>query len=106
MINKQSEISYSETGSLQIFIEDELDEIIKTIIAYQEKKYNYVEIFVKRYPIRSITDVEDCNQRDKICLLCARMALKKSSKHEARRYYDEIQSPFFDEEKKNYIKIM
>lgn len=106
MINKQTTTSHSETGPLKIFIEDELDEIIKTIIAYQDKKYDDVEIFVKRYPIRSITDVEDCNQRDKICLLCARIALKKSNKHEARRYYDEIQTPFFDEEKKNHIKTM
>ena len=106
MTNNQSTLSRSETGSLQVFIEDELDEIIKTIIAYQENKYDDVEIFVKRYPIRSIADIADYNQRDKICLLCARMAIRRLSKHEARRYYDEIQSPFFDDEKMNYIKTM
>ena len=106
MTNNQSTLSRSETGSLQIFIEDELDEIIKTIIAYQENKYDDVEIFVKRYPVRSIADIADYNQRDKICLLCARMAIRRLSKHEARRYYDEIQSPFFDDEKINYIKTM
>lgn len=106
MINKQSTITQNEAGTLQIFIEDELDEMIKIIIAYQEKKYDDVEIFVKRYPFRFIADVADCNQRDKICLLCARMALIKLRKHEARRYYDEIQTPFFDDEKKNYVKIM
>ena len=106
MTKNQSTRSRSETGSLQIFIEDELEEIIKTIIAYQENKYDDVEIFVKRYPIRSIANIADYNQRDKICLLCARMAIRRLSKHEARRYYDEIQSPFFDDEKMNYIKTM
>lgn len=106
MINHKSSTLYLENGQHQIFIEDDLEQVIEIILAYQEEKYNDVETFVNRYSIRSIAGVEDLNQRDKICLLCARMAIKKSSKHEARRYYDEIQSPFFDNEKKDYIKTM
>ncbi|MCI5790567.1 MAG: C2H2-type zinc finger protein [Clostridiales bacterium] len=106
MINTQTKITSVSNPKKWIFIEDNLEEIIQYIIAYQNNEYSIVESFVNRYPIRSIAEINDLNQRDKICLLCARMALKKSNRHEARRYYDEIQAPCFDEEKKNYIKTM
>lgn len=106
MINKKTTTFNEESGSLQIFIEDEIDEIIQNIVLYQKEKYDEVEFFVGRYPIRSISEIEDFNHRDRICLLCARLALKKLRKHDARRYYDEIQTPFFDNEKSDYIKTM
>lgn len=104
MTNNQSPTSHVKTSHLQIFIENELDEIIQTIIAYQENNYDFVENFIKHYPTRSIVNITDYNQSDKIYLLCARMARRKSNKHEARRYYDKIQSTFFDDEKNDFIK--
>ena len=106
MINKVTEFTVNINGEKQIFIEDELEKTIQCIIAYQEKNYQKVEEFIREYSFRSITEIEDYYQRDRVCLLCARMALKNSKNHDARRYYDEIQSPFFDNEKKNYINVM
>ena len=96
----------TSNGNCQIFIEDELDETIQCIIAYQNKKYDDVKKFIGRYSLRSVLEIEDCNQRDRVCLLCARMAKRELNNHEALRYYNEIQTPFFEEERKDFIKTL
>lgn len=106
MVNRETSVPHITDGGLRIFIEDDLDMIIQRIIDYQNKKYDYLEPYVESYPIQRISKIKDPNLKDKICLLCARMAIKKSNKSEARRYYSEIQAPFFDEEKREYIRTM
>ena len=103
---KESKNLHVENGSREIFIEDELDEVIKIMVAYQEKRYDYVNDFAKKYSLRLISKIADVNQRDKVCLICARMAIRSFAKYEARRFYDEIQTPFFEEEKNNFIKAI
>ncbi len=107
MVNKESAKVNDEDGELKIFIEDELEELIKSIIAYQKHEYNKVESYIKKHSsLYSISNIADYNQNDKINVLCARMAIIKSNKREARKYYNSIISPCFEEEKDNYIKTL
>lgn len=106
MTNQKSILQKSQQEECEIYIEDNLEEILMSMIRFQNQEYKSVESFVSKYPISSVKDIDDQNDKDKICLLCARMAARKLNKHDARRYYDEIITPFFDKEKKNYIKSM
>lgn len=104
MSNKVTSFNDIYDGTYDIFIEDELEDVIRIIYAYQEGKFEEVELFLKKYTFSNLSEIKDINHRDKIYLLLARMALKSGKKYDARRYYYEIQSPFVDEEKKLYIK--
>lgn len=106
MSNKETSFNDIYDGAYEIFIEDELEDIIGIMYAYQEGKFEEVESFLKKYTFSNLSEINDINHRDKIYLLLARMALKNGKKYDARRYYYEIQSPFVDEEKKLYIKSM
>lgn len=106
LTNKETTAEHNLDGTMQIFIEDELAEIIRIIQLYQSKDYHAVLNSISKYNHRSVLDIEDSNLRDKICLLCARMSVKESSTHEARRYYNEIQSPFFDAEKNQFVRSL
>ena len=104
MVGKKCKKSISFNGDNKIFIEDELEEIIKVIINYQDDKGQDVDEFLKTYTLNAILQIEDSNQRDKICLLAARRSLHHKKVNESRRFYMEIQSPCFEGEVKEFIK--
>ena len=77
--------SFEDKNGFKIYIEDDLESIIGLIEAYQNKNYSLVLERVGGYTIQTLLRIEDINYRDKLCLLCARMAVKEGDWHNARR---------------------
>ena len=106
MSNKKSFNFEKQEGALQLYIEDEIEEIIHAIIAFQKNDMAIVDKYLERYPGFSSLQQLEINHKDRICLLFARRAVKNGHKLEARRYYSEIQTMYFETEKTNFIKSL
>ncbi len=102
--NKKIDKIELDNDGIQIYVEDSIEEIISIIINFVEKKYDVVNDYLDKYTNDKLMIMEDVNLRDKIYLLKARMFLLNNDVHRAKRAYDEIQSPFFEEgEKKAFM---
>lgn len=99
--------SFEDKNGFKIYIEDDLESIIGLIEAYQNKNYSLVIEKTGGCTIQTLLRIEDINYRDKLCLLCARMAVKEGDWHKARRLYDEIQikAKCFDVEKEEFMRM-
>lgn len=88
---------------LNIFIEDNLEEVIQLISKVQKGEQSAINL-VLSMSYKDILKIEDINQRDKICLLKARLHKVKGDNRNAKRYYDELQivAECIQEERKKF----
>lgn len=106
-INSQSDNNIDEfIGEKQVFIEDDLEKSILAILAYQSSNNDKLQNYLKQFDKDTIFNMQDSNLRDRIYLLKARVAIKKGNTHEARRFYEEIATPFFNNEYEQFLKNM
>ncbi len=94
------------TGEKQVFIEDDLENSILAILAYQSSHYDKLQEYLNQFDKNTLLNMQDSNLRDKIYLLKARIAIKRGDTHEARRLYEEIATPFFISEYEQFLKNM
>ncbi len=93
-------------GEKQVFIEDDLENSILAILAYQASNKDKLQDYIKQFDKETLLNMQDSNLRDRIYLLKARVAVKKGNTHEARRFYEEIATPFFNSEYEQFLKNM
>jgi len=91
---ESTDVKIKDNKVKKLYIEDSLEKILDAILAYQRKDYNKVEKYLE-----TVSFGEDLNLNDKIYLLRARMAIKKSKYPEAKAFYENIKTPFFIQEK-------
>ncbi len=106
-IGSQSENNIDEfIGEKQVFIEDDLENSILAILAYQSSHNDKLQDYLNQFNKDTLLNLQDSNLRDKIYLLKARVAIKRGNTHEARRFYEEIATPFFNSEYEQFLKNM
>lgn len=106
LMNSGVDCNLAQQGESVIFIEDELEDVINLIVDYQRGDVEVLQNVINRYPFRLVGQIDDINHRDKICLLVARALVRKNKPHEARRFYEEIQTPYFMKEVNEYIEFI
>lgn len=105
-VGVNSDEVYSFSGDKEIYIEDDLGKSIQAILDYQSQNNNRVNEYLRGFDLDALQNMQDENARDRIYLLKARLAANRGRSHEARRFYDEIKTPFFEAEREKFIKDM
>lgn len=94
----KSIINNNLTG--QLYIEDELQEILECITKYYYKDFDWVDGYLRKFS--NIYDIKDVNLKDKILLLKARRAKDLGRLREMNYYYNEITDEFLKEDRLLY----
>lgn len=105
-VGENSDKVYSFAGDREIYIEDDLEKSIQAILEYQSQKYDRVDEYLRGFGREALQDMQDLNARDRIYLLKARLAAKRGQLHDARIFYDEIRTPFWEAERREFIKSL
>ena len=105
--NAQSNRNITEfIGEKQVFIEDDLENSILAILAYQTANNDKLHDYLKLFNKDTLLNMQDSNLKDRIYLLKARVAIREGKLHDARRFYEEIATPFFNNEYEQFLKNM
>jgi len=96
-------IEIKKENEQKFFVEDEIAESLKAIIAFQNENFVEVDEFLEKWTDLRITQIKDTNKKDRIFFLKARRMnlLKRNS--EAIACYDAIKTPFLKKEAEKYI---
>ncbi len=105
-VGANSDKVYSFSGDKEIYIEDDLGKSVQAILDYQSQNYNRVDEYLRGFGQETLQNMQDDNARDRIYLLKARLATNRGRLHDARKYYDEIKTPFFEAEREKFVKNM
>jgi hypothetical protein len=89
----------------QIFVEYDIADCLDAIVAYQNGNFGVVDKFLENWTDEKIAEVKDVNKRDRILLLKARRMKMAKQYPAAKKYYDDIKTPFIKKEAENYGKI-
>lgn len=104
MLNDTRYENLTKIGNGELFVEDNIEDIINITLDFINKKYENVEKYLSQFTDEVLLKSKDYNFNDKIYLLKARMAIINGNKRLARRCYDEIQSPILQDEFKEFMK--
>jgi len=104
MLNDANYITLSQRDNSEMYVEDDISDLLKIIVAFIDKRYKLVEEYLSKFTDDILLKNKDANFNDKIYLLKARLAVVNDNKRLARRYYEEIQSPILHTEFKKFMK--
>jgi hypothetical protein len=89
----------------KLFVEYEIEDCFNAIVAYQNGNWDVVNKFLANWTDEKIVEVGDINKKDRILLLKARQMKIFEKYPAAKKYYDDIKTPFIKKEAENYGKI-
>lgn len=78
----------TEEKEQELFVENDVEECLNAILAYQNKKFDLVDTFLAKWTDEELLEIKDINKKDRILFLKARH--KKDKK-----YFNDIRTPFF-----------
>lgn len=104
MLNDSNYEELRKFGNSELFVEDNIEDVINITSDFITGKYESVEKYLSKFTDEMLLKSKDTNFNDKIYLLKARLAIINNNKRLARRCYDEIQSPIFQNEFKEFMK--
>ena len=84
-----------------LYVEDDISEYIKTVIALINKEYAVVNKYVSQYS--DVNDISDLNHRERVLLIKARYEIQKNRPEKAKRCYKQMILPAFEKECKEYL---
>lgn len=88
-----------------IFVETDIANCFDAIIAYQKDDFVAVDHYLANWQDNEkIEEIKDINLKDRILLLKARQMKKSGNYIAAKKYYENIKTPFIKKEALNFIK--
>ena len=96
-------ITGSSEGIKSLFVENDVEECLSAIGAWQLGRFAEVENYLAKFVGLPLA-IEDSNLRDRIFLMMARNENRKKNTLAAISYYEEVKSPYFRVECDNFIK--
>ena len=102
LLNEKFE-DFNKNDGQTIFVEENIEKMINIITMFCGDKRDYAIKYLNQFSYQDIINMDDINLKDKICLLKSRYYKEIGNIHEARRYYDEINSTQYKPEVEDFF---